>query len=277
MSNIACFTLDLEADFAGMTPKESFDSLDRTEQFEETIKRYGIKLTTFVTGAILDERHPIIDRLEALGSKFETHTYSHPLKKPPREKIADIERGVEAYERHFGERPAGYRAPQGIISMEEIRFLAEQGMLYSSSVFPSYLPGRYNNLRLPTQPFIYQETGLLEMPLSVVPRIRLPVTASHVNLLGSPLYILLLNGFGCPPLLNICMHLYDFCAVPAYHTLPIKEKIGYSRTHRRGNKFSDIEILVRYLISKGYRFSHLREIASAIRQTGMATPWRSGR
>ncbi|MCX6353711.1 MAG: polysaccharide deacetylase family protein [Candidatus Aureabacteria bacterium] len=270
---IACFTLDLEADYAGMPSKESFDSLDRTEKFEEMVTKYGLKLTTFVTGAILDRHHPVLDRLKALGSRFETHTYSHPLKKPPREKIADIERGIEAYEHYFGERPTGYRAPQGIISMDEIRFLSEQGLLYSSSIFPAYLPGRYNNLRFPTQPFIYRETGLLEIPLSVIPWIRFPVTASHVNLFSSTLYMLLMRVLGCPRLLNICMHLYDFCAVPAYHMLPLKEKIGYSRTHRRGNKFSDFEILVRYLISNGYQFAYLGETAHSIMHSGQATSW----
>lgn len=260
MSRIACFTLDLEADYAGITPTASFDSLDRTEKFEEMVKKYDLKLTTFVTGAILDRHHPVLDRLKALGSRFETHSYSHPLKISPREKIADIERGIEAYERYFGERPAGYRAPQGIISMDEIRFLSEQGLLYSSSLFPSYLPGRYNNLGFPTQPFIYRGIGLLEIPMSVIPLVRLPLTASHVNLFGFHLYRGLIAVFGLPSFVNICMHLYDFCDVPSYHSLPFMERVGYSRAQKRAKRL-DFKRLTCHLISRGYRFDYLGDVA----------------
>ncbi|MEJ2745646.1 MAG: polysaccharide deacetylase family protein, partial [bacterium] len=227
MEKIACFTLDLEADYAGMPPHESYESLEQTGAFENLVREHGVKLTTFVTGYILDKNFPILERLKKVGSRFETHTYSHTLRVPLQDKIKDIRDGIDAYKRYFGEMPRGYRAPQGIISRAEVEFIADEGVRYSSSIFPAYLPGRYNNLHLPTSPFIYSGTGLLEIPMSVLPVLRLPITASHLNMLGSRIYRALMTVFGCPGLVNICMHLYDFVDVDAYSNLPLKEKFGY--------------------------------------------------
>lgn len=264
MGKIACFTLDLEADYAGMSPHASYESLERTEAFESLIRKYGIKLTAFVTGYILDRGFPVLERLKNIGCRFETHTYSHTLRAPLQNRIKDIQDGIEAYKRYFGEMPRGYRAPQGIISKPEIQSLADAGILYSSSVFPAYLPGRYNNLRLPPHPFIHKEAGLLELPLSVIPMIRLPITASHVNMLGSSLYRALMAIIGCPGLLNICMHLYDFAAVDAYLKLPLKEQFGYLRTRRMKDKCNDVENIIRYLIAHGYTFAYLSDVAQNI-------------
>ena len=274
MTNIACITLDLEADYAGMPREECYESLDRSEEFERLVRNYGLRLTTFVTGFILERNFPILARLAALGSRFETHSYSHPLREPPARKIEDIKKGIAVYSKYFGTRPAGYRAPQGLISMEEVRAITKEGIRYSSSIFPSYLPGRYNNLRFPRQPFIYHGEGLLEIPMSVIPWIRLPLTASHLNLLGWPFYRGLLTVFGYPPLLNICTHLYDFTDVSAYNSLPAKEKIGYARTRRLKSKTSEFEALLRHLISRGYRFAYLSDVADDLIRAGSAQPWR---
>jgi len=270
---IACVTLDIEADYAGMTPDECYESLDHTGEFERLIQHYNLKLTAFVTGFILDRGFPILARLSALGSRFETHSYSHPLREPPGRKIADIRKGIEAYVRYFGTRPRGYRAPQGIISMEDVRALAGEGILYSSSLFPSYLPGRYNNLRFPTRPFLYREENLLEIPISVIPGLRIPITASHVNLLGWPLYRGLFPIFGYPPLLNICAHLYDFANVASYSSLPLKEKFGYSRTRRLRDKTRGFEAMLRHLISRGYRFAYLDDVADGLIGGGGVPRW----
>jgi len=261
MERVACFTLDLEADYAGVPPYESYDSLDHTEAFENLIREHGIKLTTFVTGYILDKNFPILERLKKIGSRFETHTYSHPLRVPPEDKIKDIQNGIAAYERYFGEKPRGYRAPQGIISSAEVKFLADEGIHYSSSVFPSYLPGRYKNLHLPTAPFRYRDIGLLEIPMSVVPYIRLPITASHINLLTFEFYRWMMASLGLPTLINVCMHLYDFVNIPAYHTLPLKEKCGYLRTQLMRRKTAELERLARHLCGHGYEFAYLSDVA----------------
>jgi peptidoglycan/xylan/chitin deacetylase (PgdA/CDA1 family) len=254
-----------------MRGEECYESLERSGEFERLVRDYGLKLTTFVTGFVLDGNFPVIGRLAALGSRFETHSYSHPLREPPERKIEDIKKGIAAYESRFGTRPSGYRAPQGLISMKEVRALAKEGIRYSSSIFPSYLPGRYNNLRSPTQPFVYRGEGLLEIPMSVIPWIRLPITASHLNLLGWPFYRGLLAAFGHPPLLNVCAHLYDFTDVSAYDSLPLKEKIGYARTRRLKNKARGFEALLRHLVSRGYRFAYLSDVANDLIRAGAAT------
>ena len=110
--------------------------------------------------------------------------------------------------------------------------------------------------------------------MSVVPTVRLPITASHINLLTFSIYRCLMAVFGCPEFLNICMHLYDFVDVPSYAALPLKERIGYLRMRRMRNKCSDLEKLISLLVKRGYRFAYLSETAAEIAKSGRIAVWR---
>ena len=94
-----------------------------------------------------------------------------------------------------------------------------------------------------------------------------------MNLLGWPLYRLLFAAFGYPPLLNICTHLYDFADVDSYARLPMKEKIGYSRMRRMGDKTRGFAALLRHLASRGYRFAYLGDVAAEITRADGAPRW----
>jgi hypothetical protein len=54
--------------------------------------------------------------------------------------------------------------------MEAVR---EAGYQYDSSVNPTWLPGRYNNLNLPRT--MYEDHGMIRIPASVSPLLRIPL------------------------------------------------------------------------------------------------------
>lgn len=47
------------------------------------------------------------------------------------------------------------------------------GYTYDSSINPTWIPGRYNNLKLPRT--VYEEMGIKRLPASVSPNLRLPL------------------------------------------------------------------------------------------------------
>lgn len=51
--------------------------------------------------------------------------------------------------------------------------IIKAGYEYDSSINPTWLPGRYNNLNLPRT--VYRENGLLRIPASVTPNFRIPL------------------------------------------------------------------------------------------------------
>lgn len=56
------------------------------------------------------------------------------------------------------------------VDMSEVK---KAGYQYDSSINPTWLPGRYNNLHLPRT--LYTDAGMLRLPASVSPNLRIPL------------------------------------------------------------------------------------------------------
>lgn len=70
-----------------------------------------------------------------------------------------------------GQTVTGLRMPRmRKVSMQEVK---KAGYLYDSSVNPTWLPGRYNNLHLPRT--LYLDEGMIRVPASVSPLLRIPL------------------------------------------------------------------------------------------------------
>ncbi|MES2331997.1 MAG: polysaccharide deacetylase family protein [Bacteroidota bacterium] len=70
-----------------------------------------------------------------------------------------------------GKPVTGLRMPRmRKVSMQEVK---KAGYSYDSSVNPTWLPGRYNNLHLPRT--MYTDDGMMRVPASVSPLLRVPL------------------------------------------------------------------------------------------------------
>lgn len=65
----------------------------------------------------------------------------------------------------------GLRMPR--MRKVEMSEVLKAGYTYDSSINPTFLPGRYNNLHLPRT--VYQDEGMTRIPASVTPNFRLPL------------------------------------------------------------------------------------------------------
>ncbi|MCX6340317.1 MAG: polysaccharide deacetylase family protein [Candidatus Aureabacteria bacterium] len=255
----AFLTLDFEPDHCDLVKGNHYDAFRGIPKFLGMIRSRGITVTVFATGIVLEEREADIRTLVEAGAEVELHSYSH---KRGTNGITEITKGIEAYRRIFGRSPKGYRAARGMISDEEIACLAAQGFHFDSSLFPSFFPGRFCNIAKPTAPFFYPGTSLLEIPFSVISRIRFPVSLSYIQLAGFPTFRALKCIFGLPDILIIDLHLHDLFPPDIFRSLPVKWKLVYSRCFMRHRErgLNDLEDLIRMLEGEGYTFGILGDL-----------------
>jgi peptidoglycan/xylan/chitin deacetylase (PgdA/CDA1 family) len=229
-----CLTLDVEADYGRSA---TVAILDKTDSFFDWIRNEHVPVTAFVTGRLIEQGHPIIDRLEAAGVAVELHGYAHAagdFGTMLHSHAEEIERGTVAYQRRFGRPPAGYRAPSGIISAEDLRLLDRLDYRYDSSVFPVRRPGRYDFTALPRTAFRWSGLRLAEFPVALLSP-RLPAGLSFINLLGPSISARLIRhsavsrpSTGSPAPLVIDGHFHNLYSHPAALTgLPLALRAVY--------------------------------------------------
>ena len=255
---IACITLDLEQDY-GRT--DAYICSTRVAELCQVLLRHEVKLTAFVVGKILDERHQVIETLAQIGTEFALHSYSHNLAKTPDTGI-EIKRAKVAYEDYFGQAPQGYRSPQCRTAKTHFQILEEKGFLFDSSIIPAWRPGVYSNLTAPLHP--YHIGNILEIPFSVIPQIRLPLVMSYMKLLGVG-YDVLIKAFGLPHIVVFGFHMHDLFKTESLDKLPMKYRVIHNRNASQALVIFDSFLSL--LRGKGYIFTTMGQLAERFRET----------
>ncbi|HJV20406.1 MAG TPA: polysaccharide deacetylase family protein [Sediminibacterium sp.] len=125
----------------------------------------SVHTTLFITANFANEYEPDIKRLAA-NHEIASHTFYHGSFKEE-----DLSSSRKRLQQISGQPVTGLRMPRmRPIGMEAV---AAAGYRYDSSVNPTYLPGRYNNLHLPRT--IYKDQGMTRIPASVSPGLRIPL------------------------------------------------------------------------------------------------------
>ena len=252
-----CITLDFEKDYGDRVGE--FNILKEKRQLEELchlFKELDLSVSIFVTTGLLEEFPASSDLLQDLGTDLHCHSHYHNTKNP--DSATEIEKSAAVFEAHFGYKAMGYRAPQGVLFEGDIDILKKNHFLFSSSVFPTVRPGKFNNLSMPTQPFSYPN-GLIELPLAVIPRIRYTISLSYLKLLGFTVNRKLFSLFGLPDVLIFDSHLHDFVlSERSFYRLTHKMKSLYSINKYRG--VSIFKQFVAHLRQEGYEFITVTEL-----------------
>ena len=135
------------------------------DAIEELMSRHAINCTLFTT-ANFGLHYP--EAIKALAAKHEiaSHTFYHSAFE-----ITHLAESKNTLERITGQQINGLRMPRmRAVDMSDV---AAAGYSYDSSINPTFLPGRYNNLHLPRK--AYTEKGMLRLPVSVTPHFRVPL------------------------------------------------------------------------------------------------------
>lgn len=177
------------------------------------------------------------------GDELGNHSYSHPYalaRLPPPEQRTELVRCDAVLRERCGARVRGFRSPGYDLSPALTAALVELGYSYDSSVFPTppyYLAkaavlagqrvvGRRSGavltepraLLAPRQPYLLDSQRpwrrgsgpLVELPIAVTPRLRLPVIGTSILLAPRWGWRPLLDALVFDPVVNLELHGLDF-------------------------------------------------------------------
>lgn len=106
------------------------------------LRRHDIKATFFIPGLVAEKYSSALVSISKEGHEIAHHGYSHvvPSRLTPEREEEEFKKGVEALERVFGVRPAGYRSPGEGLGEKTHELIAKSGMIYDSSMMDEDMP-----------------------------------------------------------------------------------------------------------------------------------------
>lgn len=108
----------------------------------EICAEHGIKTTHFIVGDIARNKPGVVKKIHLAGHEIASHSYAHELiySMTPAQFRDDLRISCDLLEQITGEKVSGFRAPSWSVKEETLpwfyEILHEQGIIYSSSVFP---------------------------------------------------------------------------------------------------------------------------------------------
>ena len=185
---------------------------------------------TFFTVSEIAESHPdtvarIADRHE-LGSH--TYTHRHLTDLSAAERRRELVDSKELLESTGGTEVRGFRAPSFDFADDHFELLAEAGYEYDSSVvscrsIPGWYGGEYDTHRPVPARVVHDgaSDGLAEVPVAVMPGLRLPLTGTWIRFFGVRYTLVgmkLLARRGIAPVLYV--HPWELVDLPAVEGVP---------------------------------------------------------
>jgi peptidoglycan/xylan/chitin deacetylase (PgdA/CDA1 family) len=181
-------TFDVEEVDWGPPPATGRDSTDPSaegiDRILPVLERIPIRATFFCTGLFAKRQPERIRRLAERGHEIASHGWEHRDdygRLSPTAAIDRLRDSRRLLEDVTGREVLGVRAPR--LSACPAGLLAGAGFSYDASPQPSWVRQGLRGLRMPRGP--WEEAGLLHVPLSVVPVIRLPVAWYVLRLAGA--------------------------------------------------------------------------------------------
>lgn len=258
LNKTALLTLDLECDYGTAIEDNAYEALGGVRELAALLERFDVPLSCFLQTEVLDVAPEAVAELERCDSTVEFHAHSHTH---PRRDTADVpfevDESVGRIRDRFGTSPVGFRFPDGWIDPSDYEVLGDHGVDFSSSVFPSLRPGRFNNLQQSRRPFYCRSSDVLELPFSVLSKyLPVPVSLSYLKLLGTPFSRLL---YSTPPeTIVFDFHMHDLVTPSTFDRLPFQYRAIYSRNKHMG--FGILAEFISTLQALGYSFVPINEV-----------------
>lgn len=214
------------------------------EAIADLITKLNIEVTAFTTANFANHYS---NAISVFSNKHEiaSHTYYHSSFD-----IADLKTSRLKLEEVTNKPITGLRMPR--MKAVEMHDVAAAGYLYDSSINPTWLPGRYNNLHLPRT--VYTDNGMLRLPASVSPRFRFPLFWLSFKNFPYSIYLSMLkaalkkDGYVC-----IYFHPWEFVNLDAYR-LPgyVKKYSGTPLLQRLQRLINDLKPLAKFQSSNQF-------------------------
>jgi peptidoglycan/xylan/chitin deacetylase (PgdA/CDA1 family) len=223
-------------------------SISGTNHILDILDKHGVKATFFSTVIFAQNATEVIKRIISSGHELASHSYYHSAFE-----IEHLATSKKALKEISGQEITGFRMPRmKSIDENEVR---KAGYLYNSSINPTWLPGRYNNLARPRTKF--KEAGIWQIPASVSPILRFPLFWLSFHNLPIKIYqwlaerTLKKDGY-----LNIYFHPWEFT------DLEDKNRFGFPVYLSKNSGIKMIERMDSFISDfkrKNYQFSTISD------------------
>jgi len=176
----------------GGNPNEFNIGLDGIDFLRKMFATNGATSTFFVVSSIADDYQEVISRVAEDGHEIGSHTHTHPMLTDLDEsgRRSEVETSRERLQSIAGEEVVGFRAPVFDLPEDHFESLAECGYTYDSSIVPCRtIPGWYGGQGRrqhpgPASSFQPNSPDVMELPVSAMPWLRLPLSGLWLRLLG---------------------------------------------------------------------------------------------
>jgi len=258
-------TLDFELDYGGRTP-ECNTLLEKAghRDLRDRLDRLEAPLSAFVQTSLLEDYSDAVEVLKTLA--VEVHSHSHDP--DPGHSPGDVgfAQSLRLLSKHFPQDQYGYRAPFGKLYPGDVEKIRENGFAFDASLFPSFRPGKFNNLGAKTEPHRW-DNGLLELPFAVMPFTRLIIGVSYMKLFGPSLYRWQAKLTGLPRVLVFYAHPHDWFPTNATEGFSPLLRAAFNRNKNKGLEIT--ERWLQFLKDQGYTFVTMNELAGIMEEEGL--------
>ncbi len=216
----------------------------------DLLGKHRFKATFFSTVVFAQQVPDIIQRIKDEGHELASHSYYHSQFNPQ-----DLLESRKELEKLSGMQVEGFRMPR-MMPVDD-REIENAGYKYNSSVNPTWLPGRYNNLHVPRT--IFKTNKLIQVPASVSPVMRIPLFWLSMHNFPLWLYLSLLkkthkrDGY-----VNIYFHPWEFTDL----TLPEYGFPGYVSRNSGEKMIRRMDTLMEWISSQGYTCSTISALTA---------------
>lgn len=239
--------------------------LDGVTALLNAFRRADATATFFTVGEIAERNPSVCGRITDAGHEIGSHTYTHQhlSELSLSERHKEVEMAKARLEAVTGTNVVGFRAPSFDMGPEHFEMLTNAGYEYDTSVVPCRsIPGWYGGEFETDQPSHAQEIDpdapedITEIPVSVMPGLRLPLTGTWLRLFGVNYTIFgmrLLARRGITPVLYI--HPWELVNLPPVEDVPRRV---YARTGDYMRR------AVRKILSEPFEFVTVGELAAQV-------------
>ena len=228
------------------------DQLNTSEnganQVLDLLKKYHLKATFFCTVNFVKNRPEVFQRLVREGHEVASHGCFHNLFPP-----GDYQKSKTELDNISGGNLVGFRmARMQAVDFEEMK---DAGYLYDSSLNPTFIPGRYNHLKMPFR-WHQMSNGIVEIPSAVTSRYRIPLFWLSFHNFPLQLYFYCLNRvLKTPGYAVLYFHPWEFTNLNEYP----ERNIPYIIRRNSGDQMIlRFQKMVEHYLAKGVVFDTTR-------------------
>jgi hypothetical protein len=190
----------------------------------DLFKEFNVSSTFFLTSDVVENAVCVIREVIERGHEIACHGAEHQLLNlnDRNQQLENIKRATVAIRENLRVAPIGFRAPVNKVNEKTLSVLTELGYKYDSSVVPSFRILRKSFFpkapQMPYRPSIYDicekgHSSIIEIPISVLPRIKLPLGFSYMLLFGMDLFKFFLSSID-QDIMTFVVHTYDLFLLP---------------------------------------------------------------